>query len=104
MAAKSPLWFRHACSEGGPFLFFSTATPKKLLKRAPKLPAVCTNCQNQANHDLYWIVVGRYLKYMGQVVAGKKIYCYVCPICQHISKEITREQAEALMHGGYVSA
>jgi hypothetical protein len=85
-------------------VYFSNATPTKLLRRAPKLQLVCEHCKNNTQHDLYWIVTGRYLKYMGQVVAGRKNYCYVCPICRHVGKEITREQANVLMSGGYVSA
>jgi hypothetical protein len=78
---------------------FSTATPTKLLRRAPKLTLHCASCDNDVQEDLYWIVSGRYLKYMGQVVAGKKNYVYVCPICKHVGKEISRDQARILTMG-----
>jgi hypothetical protein len=80
-------------------MFFSNKMPTKPIKSAPTLTLDCSNCKNTTEHELYWIVPGRYMKYMGKVVAGTKHYVYVCPICRYVGREITKEQALALKSG-----
>jgi hypothetical protein len=78
---------------------FSNKMPAKPVKRAPTLRMDCSNCQNTTEHQLWWMVPGMNFRYMGMVVAGKKVYVYICPVCQHIGKEVTKEQAAALKVG-----
>lgn len=80
-------------------MFFSNKMPSKRVKHAPALTLDCSNCQNTTDHELWWIVPGPNLRYMGMVVAGKKLFVYVCPICKNIGREITKEQAVALRAG-----
>ena len=81
-------------------MFFSNKTPQKLVKGAPTVQMDCQNCNNTTNHQLWWIVPGPYMRYMGMQVAGRKHFVYVCPVCKNIAKEISKEQAAALRVGG----
>ena len=78
---------------------FSNKMPSKRVKSAPTLRIDCTNCKNTTDHQLWWVVPGKNLRYMGMVVAGTKVYIYVCPICQNIGKEVSKEQVAALKVG-----
>lgn len=60
----------------------------------------CAQCDNDANHSLYWVILGRYMAFAGQPFLGKKRYFYVCPICKAMAKEITEGQAKLLKVGG----
>jgi hypothetical protein len=80
-------------------MFFSNKMPAKQIRGAAPHRVECGNCKNTTDHELWWIVPGKNVRYMGMVVAGTKKYVYVCPICKNIAKEISKEQAAALKVG-----
>jgi hypothetical protein len=80
-------------------VFFSNKMPAKKVRGAAPLRLDCGNCKNTADHELWWIVPGKYVKYMGQVVVGTKHYVYICPVCKNVGKEVSKEQAAALKAG-----
>lgn len=80
-------------------MYFSNKMPTKQVRGAAPLRMDCTKCKNTTDHQLWWVVPGRNVRYMGVVVAGTKFYVYVCPVCKNVGKEVTKEQAAALKVG-----
>ncbi len=58
----------------------------------------CPNCGNTTEHVVYvhphGPVVG--LIFMKKPLLSMKQYFLACPICSHLTKELTKQQAEAM--------
>jgi hypothetical protein len=80
-------------------MYFSNKIPSKPVKGAPTLRMDCSNCDNTSEHQLWWVVPGMNFRYMGKVIAGKKVFVYICPICQNVGRQISKEQVAALKAG-----
>jgi hypothetical protein len=80
-------------------MILSNKIPMKRVRSVPPLTLDCSNCKNTSDHELWWVVPGPGLRYMGMQVAGRKVYVYVCPICKNVAKEVSKEQAMALKVG-----
>ncbi len=77
-------------------MFLTNVGKAKPVKRAPLRPSTCTNCDNTSDHRLYWWEEGRFVRFAGIHVAGRKGYGYVCEVCGSISEVLTKEQARSL--------
>jgi hypothetical protein len=72
----------------------SSKMPTKRVKNANSR-LYCDECGNETDHELYWTVPGRYMKWAGMVVVGKKEYVLICPTCGR-GHTLTKEQAASL--------
>jgi hypothetical protein len=59
----------------------------------------CTHCGNTTDHFVYvaphGIQVG--LIFMSKPVLGMRKYFLACPTCDHLTRELTKEQAQTLV-------
>lgn len=59
----------------------------------------CPHCRNTADHIIYVAPHGFQLglAFMSRPLLGGKKYFFACPTCGNLTREITKEQAEALV-------
>jgi hypothetical protein len=59
----------------------------------------CPHCRNTTDHFVYvvphWLQFG--LVFMSRPLLGAKKYFFACPTCGNLTREITKEQAKALV-------
>jgi len=59
----------------------------------------CSNCGNTTDHYVYVAPVGFQvgIVFSKKPLLGKRKYFLACPTCDNLSKELTKQQAEAMV-------
>lgn len=68
------------------------------LENSGTISDTCANCHNTGQHFVYVAPVGFQMGvvFSRKPLLGAKKYFLACPVCGHLSKELSREQALAL--------
>ena len=78
-------------------MFIKTQSTIIPIKNTTKLKMVCTNCNNDVEHEIfeepYGFCVG--IVFLKRPLLSLRRYWFVCPICKNGTKQLTKEQVNA---------